>query len=343
MPTMKDIAKTAGVATGTVSNYFNNASLVAEDTRKAIQKAIQDLDYHPNAAARSLKTNTTRRIGLVPLISLEDNHSPDPGDYAFLEFLSGVNTGSAELGYDLLLSTATGPAKELGIYKRLIREHQVDGLILMGVRDNDERVRFLSDLKAPFITYGRSNIDLDYAYVDVDGAAGLVAAVNYLAGLGHTRIAYITPPAGLALSAQRWEGFLKAMEDNYLPISPELIQRGGFTEKDGQTAMFHLLELPEPPTAVLTANDLCAYGAIFALQARGKEAGKDVSVIGFDNIGLSAHSQPPLTTIAQPFRQIGIQCANLLIQMINGQDKLPHKTISPYLIVRSTTGPAVPA
>ena len=207
MPTMRDIAKTAGVAIGTVSNYFNNSDLLAEDTRKSIQKAIQELDYHPNAAARSLKTNTTRRIGLVPLISLEDNRSPDPGDYAFLEFLSGVNTGLAELGYDLLLSAATGPTKELGIYKRLIREHQVDGLILMGLRDNDERVRFLLDLKAPFVTYGRNKSDQDYAYVDVDGAAGLIAAVNYLVGLGHSRIAYITPPAGLALSAQRWEGF----------------------------------------------------------------------------------------------------------------------------------------
>jgi LacI family transcriptional regulator len=339
MPTMRDIAKTAGVAIGTVSNYFNNSDLLAEDTRKVIQKAIQELDYHPNAAARSLKTNTTHRIGLVPLISLEDNYSPDPGDYAFLEFLSGVNTGSAELGYDLLLSTATGPAKELGIYKRLVREHQVDGLILMGVRDNDERVRFLSDLKAPFITYGRSNIDVDYAYVDVDGAAGLMAAVNYLVGLGHSRIAYITPPADLALTAQRWDGFVKAMKENNLPIVPELIQPGGFTEKDGQSAMFTLLELPEPPTAVLTANDLCAYGAIYALQARGRQVGKDVSVIGFDNIGFSAHSQPPLTTIAQPFRQIGMNCSSLLIQMINGQEKFPHKNISPHIIVRSTTGP----
>jgi LacI family transcriptional regulator len=335
---MRDIAKTAGVALGTVSNYFNNSDLLAEETRKSIQKAIQELDYHPNAAARSLKTNTTRRIGLVPLISLEDNYSPEPGDYAFLEFLSGVNTGSAELGYDLLLSTATGPAKELGIYRRLVREHQVDGMILMGVRDNDERVCFLSELKAPFITYGRSNINLDYAYVDVDGAAGLGSAVNYLANLGHTRIAYITPPDTLALSAQRWEGFKSAMEENHLTIVTELIQPGGFTEKDGQAAMFRLLDLAEPPTAVLTANDLCAYGVISALQARGKIPGQDISVVGFDNIGLSAHSQPPLTTIAQPFRQIGIQCASLLIQMINGQVTLPHKTISPYLVVRSTTG-----
>lgn len=343
MPTMRDIAKTAGVAIGTVSNYFNNSSLVAEDTQKAIQKAIQDLDYHPNAAARSLKTNTTRRIGLVPLISLEDNRSPDPGDYAFLEFLSGVNTGSAELGYDLLLSTATGPAKELGIYRRLIREHQVDGLILMGLRANDERVRFLLDLKAPFITYGRSNMDMEYAFVDIDGAAGLVEAVNYLVELGHSRIAYITPPGDLALAAQRWDGFVKAMEEKHLPILPEFIQPGGFTEKDGQAAMFRLLDLPEPPTAVLTANDLCAYGAIEALQACGKQVGKDVSVIGFDNIGFSAHSQPPLTTIAQPFRQIGMNCSSLLIQMINGQEKLPQKNISPRLVVRSTTGPVVKA
>ena len=339
MPTMRDIAQTAKVSLGTVSNYFNNPDRVAEETRQAIAHAIKELDYHPHAAARSLKTNTTRRIGMVPLISLEDNYSLTPGDYAFLEFLSGVNTGSAELGYDLLLSTAIEPGSELSIYERLVRERQVDGLILMGLQDNDPRVRFLLELNTPFITYGRSNMDLEYAYVDVDGAAGLELAVDHLTALGHTRIAYITPPPALALTEQRWRGFVHGMQKHGLPLQPELIQPGGFTETQGQAAMQRLLELVQPPTAVLTANDLCAFGAIGALQARGLRAGADVSVIGFDNITLSAHWQPPLTTIAQPFRQIGIQCASSLVQMISGRDDLPQINTAPYLVERATTGP----
>lgn len=339
MTTMRDIANKAGVSLGTISNYFNNPHMVAEDTREDIRLAIKELDYHPHAAARSLKTNTTRRIGLVPLISLEENYSLDPGDYAFLEFLSGVNTRSAELGYDLLLSTATLPAKEMAIYERLVGERQVDGLILMGLREEDERMRLLLELNTPFITFGRNNSSMNYAYVDVDGGAGLAVAVAHLVALGHTRIAYITPPDGLALSSQRWQGFVRAMQEKNIPIFPELIVQGGFTEQHGQSAMLHLLDLPKPPTAVLTSNDLCAFGAIRALESRGLQAGKEVSVIGFDNIGLSAHWQPPLTTISQPFRQIGVQCASLLIQMITGKEKKPQINIDPLLVERSTTGP----
>jgi DNA-binding LacI/PurR family transcriptional regulator len=167
----------------------------------------------------------------------------------------------------------------------------------------------------------------------------LFEAVNHLVSLGHSKIAYITPPAGLALAIQRWDGFVSAMKKNHLPINSDFIQTGGFTEKDGRNAMERLLDLPRPPTAVLTANDLCAYGAIHALQARGLQAGREISVIGFDNIGLSAHWQPPLTTIAQPFRQIGVQCATLLIQMISGMENCPQKIITPHLVERTTTGP----
>ena len=338
MTTMHDIARVAGVSLGTISNYFNKPDLVAETTRDAIRKAIKELDYHPHAAARTLKTNQTLRIGLVPLISLADNYSVDPGDYAFLEFLSGVNTGLAERGYDLLLSAATSPEKELRS-ERLIGERQVDGLILMGMRSEDERVRLLLEMNFPFIAYGQTHCDRQYAFVDIDGAAGLVAGVNYLAQLGHTRIAYITPSPDFTLSAQRWEGFACAMEENGLDICSELIQPGGFTEANGQIVMNQLLDLPRPPTAVLTANDLCAFGAMRALQARGLTVGEDVSVIGFDNIGYAAHWQPPLTTIAQPFREIGIKCASLVIGMATGRETLPQKIIAPRLIERQSTGP----
>ncbi len=339
MTTMRDIAKVAGVSLGTVSNYFNNPDMVAEETCTAIRKAIKQLDYHPHAAARSLKTNQTRRIGMVPLISLEANYSLEPGDYAFLEFLSGVNTGLAELGYDLLLSAATSSSKEASIYERLVGERQVDGLILMGMRSQDERVQLLKEMDFPFITFGQTHSLSQHAFVDVDGAAGLTMAIDYLVRLGHRRIAYITPPADFMLAEQRWEGFASAMRENQLPILDEYIEQGGFSERSGQVAMHILLDLPQPPTAVLTANDLCAFGAMRALQSRGFKAGKDVSIIGFDNIGSSAHWQPPLTTIAQPLREIGLQCANLVVAMATGKEILPQKTIAPYLVERQSTGP----
>ncbi len=311
MTTIHDIAKQARVSVGTVSNYLNNPEIVAEDTQQIIKKTIEELGYHPRAAARSLKSRLTHRIGLVPLISLEDNYSPDPGDAAFLEFLSAVNTAAAENGYDILLSATTSAKNELKTYERLIGEGQVDGLILMGMRSDDPRLALLESKKFPFVAYGRVARSENYAYVDVDGAAGITAAVNHLFELSHRRIAYLKPPEELMLSRQRWEGYVRGMSEHDLEIVDDYLLPGGFNERAGQVAIHILLDLPKPPTAVIAPNDLSAFGAMRALQTRGLTAGKDISVVGFDDINLAAHWHPSLTTVAQPFRRIGFEVVKL--------------------------------
>jgi DNA-binding LacI/PurR family transcriptional regulator len=342
MATIRDIAKRARVSVGTISNYLNNPEVVAEETRQAIETVIKELQYHPRAAARSLKSRQTRRLGLVPLISIEDNHSLDPGDTAFLEFLSAVNTAAAENGYDILLSTATSTRSELKIYERLIGEIQVDGLILMGTRPDDQRVALLETHAFPFVSYGRTSNWQDHAFVDVDGAAGINLAVEHLHSLGHRRIAYIQPPDELMLSCQRWEGYCRAMADRDLKIIEEYVIPGGFNERAGQVAMHLLLDLPRPPTAVMAPNDLSAFGAMRALQVRGLTAGKDVSVVGFDDIKLASHWHPSLTTIAQPFRQIGFEVVKALISLIHDAQLKPRVYIEPRLVVRQSSGVAPP-
>ena len=338
MTTIRDIAQAAGVSIGTVSNVLNDPGLVAEGTREVIQRKIQELDYHPRAAARSLKSRQTRRIGLVPVISPEDNHSPDPGDAAFLEFLAGLNTVAAESGYDILISAAVTARQELAIYERLIGEAQVDGLILMGMRPQDERLRFVTERGFPCVAYGRADSQRPYAYVDVDGEAGIAAAVHHLAELGHRRIAYITPPEGLMCTRQRWAGFERGMQAASLPIDPDYILEGGFNERSGQICTHLLMDLPQPPTAILTANDACAFGAMRVLQIRGLQTGKDVSVIGFDDVSLATHWHPSLTTIAQPFRKIGFTVMQSLFAILAQKETLPQTVIEPHLIVRQSTG-----
>lgn len=338
MTTIRDIATAAGVSIGTISNYLNDPALVAEETRQKIAQKIKDLDYHPRAAARSLKSHQTHRIGLVPLISPEENRSTDPGDNAFLELLAGINTVAAESGYDILLSAATNSSQEIKIYKRLIGEGEVDGLIIMGVRAHDDRLDFLSERNFPFVVYGRAVSEREYSYVDVNGTAGIATAVGYLAGLGHTRIAYITPPADLMCTKQRWEGFVQGMEENHLVLHKEYVQEGDFHERSGQMLTHLLLDLPKPPTAILTANDICAFGAMRALQLRGYQAGKDVSVIGFDDISLASHWHPSLTTISQPFRKIGFSLMHSLFSIISGETNLPKTLVEPQLVLRQSTG-----
>lgn len=338
MTTIRDIARAAGVSIGTVSNFLNDPELVADGTRDTIQRKIRELNYHPRAAARSLKSRQTHRIGLVPVISPEDNHSPDPGDNAFLEFLAGINTLAAENGYDILISAAVTPSQELKIYERLIGEAQVDGLILMGVRPQDERIRLIAASGFPFVAYGRSDIDAPYSYVDVDGAAGIAAAVHYLADLGHKDIAYITPPDGLMCTRQRWEGFARGMDECGLNIRPEYVLEGGFTERAGQISTHLLMDLTRPPSAILTANDVCAFGAMRVLQIRGLQTGTDVSVIGFDDISLANHWNPSLTTISQPFRKIGFTVMQSLFTMLSQKEPLLQTVIEPHLVVRQSTG-----
>ena len=338
MTTIRDIVKEAGVSLGTVSNYLNDPNSVSEATREKLARIIKELDYHPKAAARSLKSKLTRRIGLVPMISSQDNRSTDPGDNAFLELLAGLNTVAAENGFDVLISAATNPDGELKTYERLVGEGQVDGFVVMGIRERDKRLSLLKSKKIPFVSYGRSDVFPDYSYVDVDGNLGIVTAIQYLVSLGHTRIAYITPPAGLMCQKQRWEGFVQGMQDHQLDIREEYMITGDFSENVGYMLGSRLLELQEPPTAILTSNDVCAFGVLRAAQRHNLLPGKDVSVIGFDDIALARHWQPSLTTISQPFRTIGFSLMQSLLSMFADETSKPQVLLEPQLIVRQSTG-----
>ena len=136
---------------------------------------------------------------------------------------------------------------------------------------------------------------------------------------------------------QRWEGYVRGMEESHLPIHKEYKVEGGFNERAGQICTHLLLDLPQPPTAILTANDVCAFGAMRALQMRGLQVGKDVSVIGFDDISLADHWQPSLTTISQPFRKIGFSLMQSLVSIISGEKSLPQTMVEPKLVIRQST------
>jgi DNA-binding LacI/PurR family transcriptional regulator len=338
MTTIRDIVKAAGVSLGTVSNYLNDPNTVSDATRAKLARIIEELDYHPKAAARSLKSKLTRRIGLVPLISSHDNRSADPGDNAFLELLAGLNTVAGENGFDILISAATNPVGELKTYQRLVGEGQVDGLVITGIREKDNRLKFLHSKKFPFIAYGRPDSMTDIPYVDVDGALGMINAITYLVSLGHKKIAYIMPPAGLMCTHQRWEGFIQGMQNHKLPMRDEYIISGDFSESSGFMLGNRMLELADPPTAILTSNDICAFGVMRAVQRRNLIPGKDVSVIGFDDIALARHWQPALTTISQPFRTIGFSLMQSLLSIVANETANPQVMLEPQLIVRQSSG-----
>ena len=337
-PTIRDVARAADVSVGTVSNVLNNSPLVKEETRQRVLGAIAALDFHPDAAARSIITKRTNTIGLVRT-EIRPRSEKIESDPFVLDLIEGVTSAAAETGIGLTFWTIPAGPREAALYKRLVGGRVVDGLILFGLREDDPRIPLLLHRQFPFVLFGRWESDPPLHWIDVDGAHGVGLAVDHLTSLGHRRIGYLTPPAEQPLATYRWEGFAAGMARAGVAIDPALIIEGDYTESSGEAAALQLLSLPEPPTALICSNDRMAVGAMRAGAWRGRVAGRDWSVIGFDDIPGARFSVPPLTTIRQPIHEIGIQLFNLLMAVIGRQptDGLSGRLIKPELRIREST------
>jgi LacI family transcriptional regulator len=339
MPTIRDVARHAQVSVGTVSNVLNGSPLVKEETRKRVLEAIEALQFHPTAAARTLSTQRTNLIGMIRT-ELRPQKSQIENDPMVMNLIEGVTTAALESSIGLTFWTIPVGRREMELYKRVVSSRQVDGLILFALREKDPRLAFLHEQEFPFVTFGRLDPQESDNWVDLDSSYGIELATRYVIELGHTRIAYISPPAEQFLARQRWQGFVNAMQVANLPIDQHLIVEGDFSEKSGQIAAHVLLDHSQPPTAIVCNNDRMAFGAMRAAQARGLVVGKDISVTGFDDITMARYSHPPLTTISQPIHEIGQALFNLLVRYINREsvDGLGGKLFKPELVVRQSTG-----
>ncbi len=341
MTTIRDVARYAKVSVGTVSNVLNGSSLVRDETRQRVLAAIDALSFHPRAAARSLPTKRTNTIGMVRTELRPRNSKIEPDPFV-LDLIDGITSAAIESGIGLTFWTIPVGVKEMALYKRLVASRQVDGLILFAVRENDPRIDYLTQKEFPFVLFGRNESGQALHWIDVDGTYGVEVAVRHLAELGHSRIGYISPPSEQYLAQHRWQGFVNGMQAYGLAIDPDLVFEGDFTEHAGQLGAHYLLDHPQPPTAIVCNNDRMAFGAMRAIQARALTVGRDVSVVGFDDIPLARYSHPPLTTLSQPIHEIGQMLFALLQAVLNGEPTgdLSGKLIKPTLCVRqSTAGP----
>ena len=334
--TLKDIAREVGVSVTTVSRGLAGYDDVAPETRERIQEAASQLGYHPNLTARRLQKQRTDTLGFIM-----PTFGPRFSDPFFSEFLAGIGNEAAAHRYDLLVSThAPDSEREREAYERAARGGWVDGLIVVRTRENDARIETLCAHEFPFVAFGRTDCDCDFPYVDEDGDAGMRLVVQHLIDLGHRRIGFITPPAGLMFGRYRQRSFYKTMADNGLDVPPDLVVEGDMSQRGGAEVVGRLLNLAERPTAVIAGNDLMAIGAINRIQQHGLQVGTDIAVAGFDDIPLSAYTTPPLTTIHQPIYDIGRRTCAMLIEIINGRPPAnPHVLLMPELIIRESSGP----
>jgi DNA-binding LacI/PurR family transcriptional regulator len=329
------VAKLAGVSRTTVSFVLNEAPgvKISQETRQRVLQAARELNYYPTAAARSLASGKTRRIALI-LGQSEDRLAAD----AFLPaFLQGVTASVNRRNYLLMLQLAEAvPSHEA--YARLIREQQVDGLILSGPRSDDQILDELADDEFPIILHGRLK-GSGIPSIDVDNQAGGYQVTSHLIGLGHQRIGFISnAPLSYAGAQARFAGYRSALGEHDIALDHDLVQTAVFVPQSGRRAMEALLDLPKRPTAVFAASDVVAIGAMGAIQTAGLRIPEDVAIVGFDDIFLAAHICPPLSTVRVPAYGLGWTAADVLISLIEGDEDVSSVTLETELVIRESCG-----
>lgn len=334
---LRNIAERAGVSLATVSNVVNGYRPVAEQTRRRVQQAIDELGYTPNLSARHLRQG---RTGLIALAI------PELTNPYFAELAEIAISEAAALGYTLVMeSTDADPDTELALLGGS-RRHVVDGLILSPVRIGRAEVLARAGT-LPLVLIGEGVYDVPHDHIAIDNVAASRAAVAHLVALGRRRIAFIGVRGNDdRQSAQlRLRGYREALAQAGLAARPELIAvTDRFGRADGLAAMRQLLALADPPDAVFAYNDLIAIGAMHAAAEAGRRVPQDLAVIGIDDIEDGRYANPSLTTISPDKEAIARLAVHRLVDRIEGRPvRRPYDVQPPFtMIVRQSTAGSAP-
>jgi LacI family transcriptional regulator len=293
---------------------------------------MAELGYQPNALARSLRRKETYTLGVIV---------PDSADPFFAEVVRGIEDTSFQRGYTITLCNSDHDLDKELLYTNALREKQVDGILFFSAGGKStEHIQKLQERRMPLVVVDRYSLNMELDSVQIDNDWGGWHATRHLVELGHRRIACITGPSDLTLSAERVTGYRRAMEEDGLPADESLIIKGDFQFESGYQAARQLLTIDIPPTAIFACNDLMAVGVVNAAQELDIKVPADLSVIGFDDVRLASFINPPLTTIAQPKYEIGRIATTMLLERINDPDMPPRqRMLDTELVVRRSTAP----
>ncbi len=329
--TIRDVAERAGVSTATVSHILNGTRHVSDKLKERVRQAMVELNYKPNALARSLRQKKTCTLGIIV---------PDSANPYFAEVARGVEDACFDQGYNVILCNSDTDLEKEALYIKVLVEKQVDGICLVAASSQtiEKYLDAAPQLQIPMVLIDRENPNIVADSVVVENTAGGIKAVEHLLSLGHQRIGCITGPPDLMNSQKRSDGYRQAIQQAGLPLDKSLVVEGDFRYEGGYDATKHLLSLTNPPTAVFACNDLMAVGAISAVVSLGLSVPEDVSIVGFDDIHLAVFANPSLTTVVQPKHEMGVMAAQILLQRIKEPDMPPNRhLLKTYLLARDST------
>jgi LacI family transcriptional regulator, repressor for deo operon, udp, cdd, tsx, nupC, and nupG len=333
--TIYEVAKRAGVSTATVSRVLSRPDVVARDTRRKVLQAVERLGYEPNYAAKNLRIPKTRKI----LVTVPDLSNP-----FFSLILQGIEDAAQREGYAVLVGDTQHNEKREERYAAILKRKEAEGLIFLGHRLPKEAARLLKSLSprpAPIVNGCEFSPGLGVPSVHIDNAKASAEAMDHLYRLGHRRIAVITGPLVSPLSRDRLRG-ANSRAKSERAERDLVVMQGDFSIPSGSAAAEKLLLRSDPPTAIFCFNDEMAIGVIDTAKRLRRAVPRDLSVMGFDDIRFARYTDPPLTTVAQPMREIGEGTVRLLLEILRGNAISPVSVTLPHtLMVRGSTAPPI--
>jgi LacI family transcriptional regulator len=330
-PSIREVAREAGVSITTVSHALSGKRPVSGTTRRRIQSAARRLGYRPNQVAAAMITGRTKTLGVLV---------PDIANPFFSGLVHAAEGAAAARGYTVVFSTTElDPAAEERAVE-VLHDKRVDALLYLGGTDRENRaLGALGKAGTPVVALDEAlpSIPRQASLVTVDNEEGGRLAARHLLSLGHTELGAITGPSGLPTARERLKGFTAAAGERK-PHRRRIRYAEAYTIEGGRAAAHDLVEREPEVTALFCANDLIALGALEAARTLGRNVPADLSLVGFDDIFVAALVSPPLTTIRQPLERLGKEAADLAIDLIEGHATGPERRVLPVeLVVREST------
>lgn len=325
---LDEIARLSGVSRSIVARVMNGDMKVKAETRQHVLEIVEQNDRQGSPVGHA----ASRVLGLVIPTGVAALFS----DPYFPQIIQSVSAASNAQEYSVMLWLAE-PEYERRMLTEVLNNGLLDGVIVSSMMMNDPIVQILHDSKVPFVLIGRHPKLDDVNYLDADNFAGARKATLHLLQLGRSRVATITGPLNVIPGYDRYRGYEAALEEQSIPLRPELVAEGDFSEASGYMGMLQLLRAK--PDAVFVSSDVMAVGALRALRVANLRVPQDVAIVGYDDIPQASRSEPPLTTVRQPIQKMGRMAVELLIEILRHHPSAPqHILVETELVVRKSCG-----